>query len=553
MTFVYPIALVGLAVIPLIVLLYALNERRRRKSQAKFGNPALLPNVIDRSPGKLRLLPLAVLLVALAAMIIGVARPHATVSVPREEATVILAIDTSRSMKATDIQPTRLDAAKNVAKTFLTEVPEKFQIGVVGFSTRAAVGVPPTQDRALVEAALDALAPGEGTALGDAIALGIRVGQPPPEPDGTVPPRSILMISDGFRDGGRVEPAAAAEEARAMGIPVYTVLVGTPNGVVEEELTGGFRRIIRVPPSPETLQQVSTATGGEFFAALDVETCARSTRSSAPAWGSARRSARSPTYSRPALRLFCSSAAPSRHSCSGECRETRRSRIARPGRGGRAHARGERGRGARVRRAPGLRAGRRAVGRRARQQRQLASGHELAAHLPAPPRRRRASTRSSAAGRSTSRSWGCSGAPSIPGSPPGAPSRSSARGSARRLSRRASSPYIGCMPSAGGGPRIPTAASAFPPGQPTTYRTRTVRVRSGSATVRSRCRAGERLVGAGHAFGFQTRTPPSESLAAGVTGTRAVQGGQVVVRVRGDAEIDEVRALVQVQAVCART
>lgn len=113
-------------------------------------------------------------------------------------------------------------------------------------------------------------------------------------------------------------------------------------------------------------------------------------------------------------------------------------------------------------------------------------------------------------------------------------------------------PYIGCMPSAGGGPRIPTAASAFPPGQPATLRTRTVRVRPGAATVRSRCRAGERLVGAGHAFGFYTQTPPSDSLAAGVTGTRAVQGGQVVVRVRGDAEIQGVRAVVQVQALCAR-
>lgn len=271
MSFTWPIALVGLAVIPLLVVLYAFSERRRRKSQAAFGNPALLPNVIDRSPGKLRLLPLAILLVGLAAMIVGVARPLATVSVPREEATVILAIDTSRSMKATDIQPTRLDAARTVAKTFLSEVPEKFRVGVVGFSTRAAVGVPPTEDRALVETALDALTPGEGTAIGDAVALGIRVGQPPPEPDGTVPPRSILLISDGARDGGRVEPAAAAEEARAMGIPVYTVLVGTPNGVVEEVLTGGFRRIIRVPPSPETLQLISSATGGEFFAALDVE------------------------------------------------------------------------------------------------------------------------------------------------------------------------------------------------------------------------------------------------------------------------------------------
>jgi hypothetical protein len=114
-------------------------------------------------------------------------------------------------------------------------------------------------------------------------------------------------------------------------------------------------------------------------------------------------------------------------------------------------------------------------------------------------------------------------------------------------------PFIGCMPASGGGSRIPTAASAFPPGEPTTLRVKNVRVRPGSATVSQRCRRGERLVGSGHAFGFATRTPPSDSLAAGVDGTRSVRGSRVVVRVRGDAELQGVRALVQVQALCART
>jgi Ca-activated chloride channel family protein len=270
-TFTWPIVLLGLGVIPVLVLLYAWSERRRRRSQAKFGNPALLPNVVDRAPGRLRSLPLAVLLAGLAAMIVGVARPHATISVPREEATVILAIDSSRSMKATDIEPTRLEAARVAAKTFLAEVPEKFRVGVVSFSTRAAVGVPPTEDRALVVGALDAIAPGEGTAIGDAVALSIKIGQGEPAEDGSIPPRSILLLSDGKRDGGIVDPKDAAEQARNMGIPVHTVLVGTPNGVVEETLTGGFRRTIRVPPDPETLQLLSTTTGGEFFIALDDE------------------------------------------------------------------------------------------------------------------------------------------------------------------------------------------------------------------------------------------------------------------------------------------
>lgn len=271
MSFTWPLALVGLVILPILVALIVWLDRRRTASQDRFGNPDLLPNVIDRAPGRLRYLPLVLLLLALTVMIVGVARPNATVSVKREEATVILAIDVSRSMKATDVEPTRLDAARAAAEAFLAEVPEKFRVGVVSFATRAAVAVPPTADRALVVEALDTLSSGEGTAIGDAVALSVRLGQRQKESDGTVPPRAILLISDGARDGGRVEPAAAAEQAKDRGIPVYTVLVGTPDGVVEERLTGGFTRIIRVPPSPETLQQLATATGGEFFTAPDNE------------------------------------------------------------------------------------------------------------------------------------------------------------------------------------------------------------------------------------------------------------------------------------------
>ena len=275
MTFTWPLALLGLVAVPLLLALYLWHDRRRARVAARFGNPALWPNIVDRVPGKVRFVPLALFLVALAAMLVGVARPHATVSVRREEATVVLAVDVSRSMKATDIPPTRLDAAREAARAFLTRVPEKFRVGVVSFSTRAAVGVPPTEDRELVEAALNNLIPGEGTAIGDAVALGVRMGNQQVPPDGVVPPRSILLISDGARDGGRVEPADAAQQAREKRIPVHTVLVGTENGVVEETLTGGFRVRIRVPPQPETLQQLSTATGGGFFTALDDEQLSR--------------------------------------------------------------------------------------------------------------------------------------------------------------------------------------------------------------------------------------------------------------------------------------
>ena len=125
MSFHWPLVLSALAVLPVLVALYIDRDRRRVAAQARFGNPDLLPNVVDREPGRLRYLPPLVLLVALVFMIVGVARPHATVRVPREEATIVLAMDVSRSMKATDIQPTRLDAARVAAKTFLDEVPDE--------------------------------------------------------------------------------------------------------------------------------------------------------------------------------------------------------------------------------------------------------------------------------------------------------------------------------------------------------------------------------------------------------------------------------------------
>jgi hypothetical protein len=113
-------------------------------------------------------------------------------------------------------------------------------------------------------------------------------------------------------------------------------------------------------------------------------------------------------------------------------------------------------------------------------------------------------------------------------------------------------PFIGCIPSAGGGTRVPTSVSAFPPGRPVTRRVKTVRVRPGSRTIVQRCASGERLVGGSHAFAFAMRTPPSASLVGSVSGVQEFRGESVAVRVRGDAELAGVRALVQVQALCTR-
>jgi Ca-activated chloride channel family protein len=252
-----------------IVAVYAILERRRRRQSSEFASPALIPAVVDRSPGRLRYVPVVVLLVGLVAMILGVARPHATITVPRESATVMLAVDTSRSMKATDVKPTRLTAALAAANAFATRIPKKYRIGIVSFASNARVALPPTADRSLVTEALRDLRPGEGTAIGDAVALAVRVAKQQRTPDGKVPPTALLMFSDGARDGGRTTPQAAARQAKAAHIRVYTVVLGTPNGVVQQTLTGGYRVTIHVPPSPQTLELIAQQSGGQSFRAAN--------------------------------------------------------------------------------------------------------------------------------------------------------------------------------------------------------------------------------------------------------------------------------------------
>ena len=269
MSFQSPLWLVALLAVPVVLAAYVVLERRRARYGARFASPALLPNVVGRGPGRLRHLPLAVFLAGLVAMVLGVARPHATVSVPREEATVMLAMDISRSMKAADVKPSRLRAAEKAAEAFVQKVPRKFRIGIVSFASAARLALPPTSDRTLVHTALQDLVPGQGTAIGDAVELSVRTALRQRTSDGKVPPTAVLMISDGARDGGRTAPATAARHAKALHIPIYTIVLGTQNGVVHQALTGGFRVDIKVPPSPQTLQQISRVSGGQSFSVAD--------------------------------------------------------------------------------------------------------------------------------------------------------------------------------------------------------------------------------------------------------------------------------------------
>jgi Ca-activated chloride channel homolog len=262
-----PLALVLLALVPVIGWLWLVQDRRRRRGARAFTSLALLPNLVERSPGRLRLIPPVLFLLALSALFVGFARPHAHVRVPRHEATVVLAIDVSRSMQAQDVAPTRMLAAERAASAFIDRVPSTYSIAVVGFGSRAYVAVPPTTDRAIVRQALAGLTPGEGTAIGDAVVLSAKLAQKQRAVDGVVPPESVLLLSDGAPDGGRTSTASAVKQAKALHVPVSTVLLGTSHGVVERKLTGGYTEQVRVPPSPGTLAQLARGTGGEFFRA----------------------------------------------------------------------------------------------------------------------------------------------------------------------------------------------------------------------------------------------------------------------------------------------
>jgi Ca-activated chloride channel homolog len=271
MTFSSPFVLVALVAVPVLVGLYVLHEQRRRAAGARFAALGLLPNLVEHVPAWRRHLPVAILLTALAAMIVGVARPHATVTVKRKEAAIILALDVSRSMSATDVRPSRFAAARSSATEFVDEVPKEYRIGVIAVGSNATVALPPTTDRALAHASLNSLRRSEGTALGDAVAAAVDIGRKQRTSGGAAVPTAVLVISDGSNQGSRVTPQAAAARARTAHIPVYTVLVGTRDGVVDRTLTGGYREQIRVPASPETLRQIAQTTQGKFFTAPNAE------------------------------------------------------------------------------------------------------------------------------------------------------------------------------------------------------------------------------------------------------------------------------------------
>jgi Ca-activated chloride channel family protein len=275
MSFGTPLALLGLLAIPVVVVLLVIGERRRRAQGALFGTPALVAGSAPAPRRIRRLLPFALAIVALMALVVGVARPRANLSFPGRQATVILALDTSRSMSATDVQPSRLAAALTAARTFLDVAPKSYSIGIVSFSTRASIVLPPTTDRAAARAALDQIRLASGTAIGDAIDRSVAAARPgltaeQPTPK-NAPPATVVLLSDGEQTSGGRTPLQAAAEARKLGIPVNTVALGTREAVVEVPLPNGLKERVTVAPDIRTLREVARITGGRYAAAPTAE------------------------------------------------------------------------------------------------------------------------------------------------------------------------------------------------------------------------------------------------------------------------------------------
>jgi Ca-activated chloride channel homolog len=291
MSFDRPFLLLALLALPLAVGLYLLAERRRARYAVTFTNLEVLAAVAGGRPWR-RFVPPALLLLALAAVCVGLARPHVERLVPRERATVILVVDVSRSMQAKDVRPTRLAAAQEAVRTFLDRVPDRLRVALVAFAGDPQVAAPPTLDHELVRASLDQihLYPGySGTAIGDALALAVELAEQAagggsgggsgtgqtiayrtaaPAPDAEQALASIAFLSDGSQTRGFLEPHEGAALAKEAGVPVYTISLGTPEGTVTGNF-GGFQETIPVPPDPVTMAEIAETTGGKFFAARD--------------------------------------------------------------------------------------------------------------------------------------------------------------------------------------------------------------------------------------------------------------------------------------------
>jgi len=264
MSFREPLLLLGLGLLPLAVVFYLLAQRRRRRFAVRYTNVDVLAGVAGRSWG--RHVPAALALLALTALLIGLARPERTVAAPQRQGVVVMVTDTSGSMQARDVPPNRLRAARQAGLALSRKLPADFRLGLVTFNSVAEQLVAPTTDRGQIDAALANLTVRGATAMGDGLELGLRSARlPVTDLNGRArrPPAALVLLSDGKSTRGDSDPVDVADQAKRLKIPVYAIALGTQSGVLERP--GGLSE--RVPPDLVTLRDIAETTGGRFFAA----------------------------------------------------------------------------------------------------------------------------------------------------------------------------------------------------------------------------------------------------------------------------------------------
>ena len=287
MQFQWPAALWLLLLVPALAALYVLAQRRRRRYALRYASLTLVREAVGRGPGIRRHIPPALFLIALAAMLLGIARPTAVATLPNDEGTVILAIDVSGSMLAEDLRPNRMDAAKAAAKKFVEKQSPHARVGVVSFSDNAAIVQAPTDDKDAVLAAIERLKPQRGTAIGRGILTSLEAifensdldlpppaqqgpaptqapatARPSPVPEGKFAPATIVLLTDG-ENNVFPPPLTIVNEAIDRGIRVYTIGVGSPEGTVLR-IQG---RSIRTRLDEATLRKVAELTHAEYYLA----------------------------------------------------------------------------------------------------------------------------------------------------------------------------------------------------------------------------------------------------------------------------------------------
>lgn len=264
MTFLSPERLWLLVLAPLIAAVYVLLQMRRRQYAVRFTNLALLSQVAPKRPGWRRHVAAVLFVMMLVVMMIGFARPATAVKVPRDRATVMVAVDVSLSMMAKDVSPTRFEAAKSAAKKFIRELPSRFNVGVVSFAGNANLVAAPSADRDAAIASLDQLVLAKRTAIGEAVFTclqGVRSFDAQASQD--PPPAHIVLLSDGDNTTGR-SVQEAIDASRTAHIPVSTIAFGTPYGTVDIE-----GETTSVSVNKETLRTLANNTQGKAYEAAD--------------------------------------------------------------------------------------------------------------------------------------------------------------------------------------------------------------------------------------------------------------------------------------------